>query len=305
MLRISLFLLLSLLVSCKSSQKNKDIKLVLNSVQVQQLEIASSLMEKRQYQKASEIYKELSQTLKDKSSKRLMSFNEAVAHKEAGQCPKALKPLRKLLDRHLKNKEFKARILMEIAQVYECLSQFDLAFMSLKSAEKIRDHLPLDLRAMVFPARMGSAQAREGNLEKADIYKEQALKVSLQLGSSFASEKAYREFLARVFFIMGRSFDKKEKLKAEEFLRAFPYYQIFLLQSLFLKDKTYYPLALEELKKVLEFTLLALDQTKDKELKTYIKSSMETATKFIKKENQTKLLSLYKKRSQKILKKTN
>ena len=279
-------------------------KLALNSLQIQQLEIASALMEKRDFKGAAEVYKELSQTLKDKDSKQLMSFNEAVAYKEAGDCDKALKPLRKILDRSLRYKEFKARILMEISQVYECLSHFDLAIMSLKSAEKIRDHLPLDLRAMVFPARMGSSLARQGDFKKAEIYKEQAVKVSLQLGSSFASEKAYRQFLARVFFIMGRSFDKKETLKSKEFLRAFPYYQIFLLQSLFLRDKLYYSLSLQELKKILDLTHHALSHVKDQDLRASLKESMETAIQFIEKERQPKLLQFYKKQSEKVLEKS-
>ena len=43
--------------------------------------------------------------------------------------------------------------------------------------------------------------------------------------------------MSRTFYLMGRSYIKKEHLNAEAFFNSFSYHQLYLLQSLLLKDE--------------------------------------------------------------------
>lgn len=260
-------------------------------------------MKNKDFLNAGGIYDELAGSLNDSSSKILMLFNAGVAYKEAGQCEKALSRLRRLLDRSLKDPLFKARGLMEISYVYECLGNTDSAFISLKDAQKFRSSLPWTLNQIVYPARLASAYAQLGQISKAEYYKSLALTRILQSKNSFSSEKELNEQVSRMFYLMGRSYIKKEYLQPDAFFRAFPYYQLFLLQSLFLKHQTWSNLSRQELDLLFDKLLHALLNVKNRgKYKKIISQAIEEGQLLIRKEKSKKWGNFYQKKSRPILK---
>ena len=119
-----------------------------------------------------------------------MLFNAGVAYKEAGQCKKALIRYRQLLDRSLKQLPFKARGLMEISYVYECLGEIELAFLSLKDAEQVRSSLPWILNQIVYPARLAIAHAKLAQMTEAERYKSLSLTRVLQSKTAFLQKRS-------------------------------------------------------------------------------------------------------------------
>lgn len=267
-----------------------------------QMDQALLLMKNKDFENAAKIYDELAGSLTDPSSKILMLFNAGTAYKESGQCKKALTRLRTLLDHSLKYPMFKSRGLIEISYVYECLGNTDLAFISLKDAQKFRSSLPWDLNHVVYPARLTVTYARLGQISKAEHYKSLALTRILQAKSSFSSEKELNERVSRMFYLMGRSYVKKEHIHPESFFRAFPYYQIFLLQSLFLKDKTWSNLSRQNLNILLDQLFYTLSNLKDiQKYKKSITQSIEEGRILIKKEHSKEWNFFYHKKSKPIL----
>ena len=259
-------------------------------------------MQNKDFLNSAKIYDGLSQSLKNSKSRSLMLFNAGSAYKEAGLCRKALLRYRKLLDRSLKDHSFKARALMEISYIYECLGDAELAFLSLKDAKKSRSFLPWSLNHIVYPARLAIAQARRGQISQAEHYKSLSLANILRGRTAFSSEKELNEQIARMFYLMGRAYIQKKHLKPEVFFKAFPYHQLFLLQSLFLKEKVWSKLAEEELNLLFDKLLFAVKNSKDKQkYKKLLTKSIEDAQTLIKREKSKKLNNFYSKRTQPIL----
>lgn len=290
------------LICCISPSKRAG-KISLSQEQIHQMDQAFLFMKNKDFLKGAQIYDSLAHNLKDNSSKALMLFNSGVAYKSAGQCRKALARLRKLLDVSLKKSSFKARGLLEISYTYECLGDRDLAFFSLKDIEKIHSFLPWGLRKTVYPARLAIAHARLGQLSQAEHYKSLSLAEILQSRGLFSSENELNEQLSRLFYLMGRSYVRKEHILPEAFLQSFPYHQLFLLQSLFLKNKTWSDLSKKELDSLFNKLDYALSKVKNKEKhKKSLIQSIDSARQLIKRENFKQWENFYSKRSKSILK---
>ncbi len=295
-----LFAFCLFIASCSSTNKTGA---SLSQNQIDQMDQALLLMQDREFLKGAVIYDKLYQSLNDESSKVLMLFNAGVAYKEAGQCEKALLRYRKLLDLSLKQKSFKARGLMEISYVYECLGKAELAFLSLKDAEKLLSSLPWVLSQIVYPARLAIAHARLGQVPKAEHYRSLSLTRVLQSKKAFSSEKELNERVSRMFYLMGKSYVKKEHIKSSAFLKAFSYYQLYLLQSLFLKDKTWSKLAEQELNHLFEKLLFTLSNSKDRlQHKKLITQAIEEANALIAEEKSRSWRRFYAKKSASVLK---
>jgi len=295
------FCLCFLITHCRSfTKKAKTVSF--SEDQINQMDQALVFMQNQEFLNGAKTYDELSQALKDSSSQSLMLFNAGVAYKEAGQCDKALLRLRKLLDRSLKDPSFKARGLMEISYIYECLGDEELVFLSLKDAGQVRVSLPWILNQVVYPARLAMAYARLGQISKAEHYKSLSLTKILQSKTAFSSEQELSEQVSRMFYLMGRSYVKKEHIQPEAFFKAFPYHQLFLLQSLFFKHKTWSDLSQKELENLFDKLLFAVRGFKDKhKYKKLLEQAMQNALVLIRKEKSKKWESFYSKKSDKVL----
>ena len=295
-----LFLSFSLF-SCFSPAKKT---VSFSSLQREKINHALKLAKNRDFLPAGRLYDELALSLKDPSSRIFMLFNAGSAYKEAGQCKKALSRYRKLLDLSLKKPDFKARGLFEISSAYECLGDSELALISLKDVKSIQGSLPWELRQMALPARLAIAYARLKEMSPAKNQHSMALTKSLQAGKMFSSEKALNEKMSRMFYIMGRSYDPKSLLNKTDsaggFLRAFPYYQTYLLQSLLLENKDWSPLAKKELESLFDKLAFALSSIRKKDIAQYkqdLVQAINSAQALIKKEKSKRWQKFYFKKS--------
>ena len=287
--------------ACASGKKalTKD---PLNPDEMLKMDQAFTFMQNKEYIKAAQIYDQLAGVLKKPSTKILMFFNAGVAYKEAGSCEKSLIRFRQLLDRSLKSLVFKARGLIEISYVYECLAQYDKAYLSLKAAQKVSSYLPKDVFFMVYPARLAIAYARRGKLDQATSYQSLALENVLKFKNQLSSQKELKKRMSRIFYIMGRSYEQKKVIQPEEFFKAFAYHQLFTLQSLFLKDKVFSPIAKKELALLLNKLEFALSKVEDPQKYKNLISAINSAQQLIDRENNKPWSEFYSQKTQNLLK---
>ena len=101
---------------------------------------------------------------------------------------------------------------------------------------------------------------------------------------------------------MGRSYVQKKYIQPETFFNVFSYHQIYLLQSLLLKDKLWSHLSKKELQTLFDKLLFALSQTKNKgKYKKSLLKSLNTAKILIQKEQSIKLKNFYLQISQPVI----
>ena len=294
------FLYLSL-TGCVSSPKKLP-QPELSQEQINQMEKALSFMKKKEFRRAGRLYEQLSISLKDSSAKILMLFNAGVSYKEAGECKEALLRQKSVLDHSLKIPEFKSRSLLELSYIYECLGDSEMALLILKDLKKFRKNLPWDSHHILYPARLSLAFARLGDDPQTDKYASISLNKVLEYKKSFSSEKDMQEKVSRIFYLMGRSYYKKEHLKDFAFEPAFFYHQLFLLQSLFLKDKTWSKLAEQELNKLFDKLFFLVSQRKEKhKYKKRLKEALKTGSLLVEMEKSKKWSAFYNKKSRSIL----
>ncbi len=288
-------------VSCASFTK-KDQAPPLSEEQISQMNQALLFLQNKGFLKGAKIYDQLAISVRAESAKSLMLFNAGVAYKEAGYCEKALIRGRALLDRSLKDPSFKARSLMEISYIYECLGNTELAFLSLKDADKFRSSLPWALNQIIYPARLAIAYAWLGKISQAERYKSLALTKVLQSKKAFSSEKELRQRVSRMFYLMGRSYMAKKNLQPEAFFQAFSYHQLFLLQSLFLKDETWSSLSKKELDLLFDKLFAAIAGDKQKKHKKLLVQALRDAQALIQREKSKEWEIFYSKKSKTALK---
>ena len=270
-----------------------------------QMEKALSLMKNKEFIKAGKLYDELSVSLKDSSSKILMLFNAGVSYKEAGKCNKAILRQRSVLDHSLKIPELKARSLLELSYIYECLGNNEMTLLILKDLKKFREALPLDWNQILYPARLALAFARMDDKKSADEYNSLSLKKVLDYRKIFSKDTQLTDYISRIFYLMGRSYVKKENIKADSFLSAFFYHQLFLLQSLFLKDKIWSKMAENELNLLfdkLSFSLTQLPKKEKEKYKKIITKALKAGKALAEKEKSTKWINFYNKKYKTVLK---
>ena len=283
---------------------NKQIqKPKLSQEQIEQMEQALSLMKNKEFIKAGSLYDQLSVSLKDSSAKILMLFNAGVSYKEAGACEEALLRQKSVLDHSLKIPDFKSRSLLELSYNYECLGKSEMTLLTLKDLEKFRKALPWDWNHILYPARLSLTFARWGDKAQADKYKSISLEKILKYKKTFSTEKKIQEKISQIFYLMGRSYVKTEHLKAPAFLQAFFYHQLFLLQAVFLQDKTWSKMAETELKSLFEKLNFAVSQLKEKDkYRKSLQEALKTGKILVEKEKSKKWIAFYDKKSRLILK---
>ena len=266
------------------------------------MEQALSLLKEKDFLKAGVTYDRLALSLKDNSAKILMLFNAGISYKSAGECEKALLRQRSALDLSLKIPNFRARTLLELSYIYECLGKTELALLSLKDLEKNRSALPWSWNYILYPARMSIAFAQIGDTKQADKYKSISLKKILEYKQTFTKEEEMKASISQIFYLMGRSYVQTKHIKASAFGPSFFYHQLFLLQALFLKDKTWSKLAEKELNSLFDKLFFTLSQAKDKKpYKETIQTALKTGKTLIEKEKSKKWIAFYNKKSNLIL----
>ena len=290
------------LTACLSSSQ-KTYKMTISQKQVKKMDQAFALLKSRDFLNAGRIYDELAFSLTHPPSRVLMLFNAGVAYKSAGQCQKALLRFRKLLDQSLKNPSFKSRALLEISYTYQCLGKIESAFLSLTDLAKVRLSLPWELHQVVYPARLAIAYAQLGKRSQAEQSKSLVLARIIQSKTAFSSEKELNERMSRMFYLMGKSYMQKDHIQAVAFFKSFSYHQLFLLQSLFLDDKTWSRLSQEELTLLFDKLVFSLSHFKDKDkYKEFLLKSMEEGRALVQNEKSEKWKRFYAKISQPVLK---
>ena len=297
---LTLILCFFLTGACQLAKK-KPFKPDLNPLQTANMNKALELVKAGEFLKAASLYDELARELKNKPSEIVFLFNSGSSYREGGNCASSIQRYQRLLDRSLNEALFKTRGLLEISYSYECLGNMKAAYLSLADINSLRNHLPKEIRIAVYPARLSIAHAHFQQFNKADGYQSLALNGILQLKMQYSSEESLKKELSRVFYNMGRIYTKKEHLKPKAFLSAFPYHQLYLLQSLFLQDDFWSPKAKETLSHTFEMLQLSL---KEKQMKTqfkdYILLSLKEGELLVKKENKPELKSFYSKLFKKI-----
>lgn len=223
-------------VSCSSLNK-KVITSDLSPSQFKDFEQAIIYIKEKNFLKAAEIYDNLSRQVKGESMEAVLLFNAGSTYMKLGDCERAIARYRRAIERSLKQPQLKTRGLMEISYSYECSGDLKASYLSLRDAGDLRIQLPLEIRRMVYPARLSIAYAWRGQKPKAENYKSFALTGVLQNKMHYSSSKELESNLSRVFYLMGKSYTSTENLKDRSFVRSFSYHQFYLLQSIFLNNK--------------------------------------------------------------------
>ena len=266
------------------------------------MEQALSLLKEKDFSKAGAIYDRLALSLKESSTKTLMLFNAGISYKEAGECEKALLRQRSALDLSLKIPDFRSRSLLELSYIYECLGKVELALLSLKDLQKNRSALPWSWNHILYPARMAIAFARLGDIKQADKYKSVSFKKILEYKQTFTKTEEMKERLSQIFYLMGRSYAQTKNINPPAFLQSFFYHQLFLLQALFLQDKTWSNLTEKELNALFDKLFFVLSQLKKKEpYKENIQTALKAGKILVEQEKSKKWTVFYNKKSNLIL----
>ena len=288
------------LAACSSTKKNLSAA-DLTTEQIKHMDQAQEYIKQRKFKKAGAIYDALAKNLRGKPLEVMMLFNGGGSYREGGDCETAVARYRRLLDQALKYTRFKARGLMEISFAYECLGQTRLSFLSLKDVAAFREYLPLDFQRAVYPARLGIVYAAMEKPQQSARYQSLALNGILQLKRQYSSEKDLSQNLSRLFYLMGRSYALKSRLDPAFFILSFPHHQLYLLQSIFLKDKTWsarsekeLSLAFEKLEKALHSSSLR------KKYKNYVLTALRKGEILSQNETDSFLTVSYKAKAKKI-----
>lgn len=276
---------------------------VLTPSLVLQKDQAASLIKDKQFLQAAKIYKKLSQQIPKNSLKQAMLLNSGVAYQLAGHCKQALNSYKKLLASSLKIPFFRAKAHIETSFAYECLGDSKNSFVYLKRLESFLSVLSKMFYQIIYPARLTLVKAKLGQMYQAESFKNLSLERVIKFQKSIYLEKDLNERVSQVFYLMGRSYVKKSLLNPDSFLKSFFYHQLYLLQSLFLKDKTWSPRAKKELHELFDKLIFALSKKSYRlKYKKLIIQNIADGKLLIKKENSKKLKTFYFKKSQTILK---
>lgn len=296
-----IFSLIVFFLSACSSTKKPFTAADLTAEQIKSMDQAQEYVQERKFKKAGEIYDVLAESLRGKTLEVMMLFNGGSSYREGGDCKTAVARYRRLLDQALRYTRFKARGLLEISFAYECLGQTRLSFLSLKDVAAFRNYLPLDFQRTVYPARLGIVYAAMEKLQQGTRYQSQALNGILQLKRQYSSEKELSQNLSRLFYFMGRSYVLKSSLDPPSFILSFPHHQLYLLQSIFLKDKTWSVRSEKELFLVFEKLEKALNSPDlRKKYKNYVLKALKNGEILSQNETDSFLIVSYKARAKKI-----
>ena len=288
------FLLISLLLYLTSCQSTALKEFQLSPQQSKDFEQAFHYVQNKEFKKAVKIYDKLIVNLSDETAGSLMLFNAGSAYRELGDCNTSVRRYRQLLEKSFNQMRFKSRGLLEISYSYECLGKTKLSFVSLKDLNLIRKNLSLPFNLSIYPARLGIAYARSGKPLRAEQYKSLALNGILQLKTRYSSEEKLNTEVSSFFYMMGRSYVQKKHLEPKAFLRAFPYYHLYLWQVLFIEDKEWTLLAQKELISVYDKLKQSLKDQKGSQVsKANVNQSFKDIELLLKKEKKLHLKKFF------------
>ena len=298
----SLLIVTGIFVLSCASRPASIKKSQLSPQQIQQLEMGKQFMINENFSKAAQIYDSLSLALKNSSAQVLALYNAGVAHRSDGKCRESLDRFRSLLQKSFKKfTNFKAHALLEISFSYECLGQQDLSLSSLKDLEKFLLELPVATREILYPARLALAWAKNSDSEQAQAYQSLSLNKIIDYQKSFSNKEKLNKDLSRLFYLMGKSFETKEALKAESFIPSFFYHQLFLLQAWFLDHKPWSQTAQTELTQLFDKLSYTLSQSPNpQEYKKTVEKALKAGSVMIQNEKKPSWRAFYNKQSQKI-----
>lgn len=294
---LNLFSMLFFLIHCQLSEK-QPMASDLSPLQKNVMDKALEFVRSGEFLKAASLYDNLAQELRGKPAEIVFLFNGGSSYRGGGDCESSVKRYQRLLDKSFDKSLFKARGLLEISYSYECLGDIKAAFLSLSDISSFRNHLPKEIQIAVYPARLSLAYARFQQFDKANGYQALALNGILQLKMGHFSEESIKKDLSRVFYNMGQIYLKETHLKTKAFLSAFPYHQLYLLQSVFLQDDFWSQKSKKELSRVFEILQLALKKKRpETQFKKYIRLSLKEGQLLVEKEKTPDLKSFYLKLS--------
>ena len=283
------------LASCRLSEKQPFAESDLTPLQKQKTERALQLVQSSEFLKAASLYDGLALELKGETPEILFLFNAGGSYRKAGDCARSALRYQSLLDRALNYPLFKARGLLEVSYSYECLGKLKAGRMALLDIKSLDRHLPPEIRLTVYPARTSLAFARFQQFDQADFFRALALNGAMQLRLDYSDEKSLKEGLSRLFFSMGRVYDQKENLDPKAFISAFPYHQLYLLQSVFLNGGLWSSKSQTEIKKAFKLLRLSLKSPPSSRLKDYVRLSLKEGKLLTEREKKPSLILFYSK----------
>ena len=288
-------------VSCRLSEKQPFAESYLTPLQKRKTGRALQLVQTSEFLKAAALYDELALELKGKTPEILFLFNAGGSYRKAGDCARSALRYQSLLDRALNHPLFKIRGLLEISYSYECLGKLKAGRMALLDITRSARHLPPEIRLSVYPARMSLAFARFQQFDRADSFRTIALNGAMKLRLDYSDEKSLKEGLSRLFFSMGRIYDQKESLETKAFISVFPYHQLYLLQSVFLKGEGWSSKSQREMEKAFKFLRRSLKTTAlSAQMKEYVSLSLKEGKLLTEREKDPSLILFYSKLAQEI-----
>ena len=301
-IRLTLLIIsLGSLMACQSKQK-KATPSPSDRLQSQKIEQAFQWMGSEHFSKAAQIYDSLAMSSKDPDIRILALYNAGLAYKSIRICDTSLSRFRSVLaDSFKKKQDYQAISLLEISLVYECLGQEDSSLSSLKDLEKKLNFLD-NSQQIIYLARLSLAWSKQGNFTKAKEFQSLALAQTLKFEKGLKKSDS-KEKLSRLFYLMGKSYVKKEHLVADAFINSFFYHQVFLLQSLFIQHEKWSVQAHKNLDQLFKKLILALNKTENKKkYKKSVEESLALGSSLIKNENKKSWINYYKVKSQKVQK---
>ena len=187
------------------------------------------------YNEAQAVFEKLALKYKGFDIENAALFNLASAYKELKKCEKAEAVYKKLL----KNKapaNLIPRIYLDMSYTYECLGRAEETLLALKQGLQYDKHLPPETKLIEYPARLSLAYFRMNESKIGQELQKNVYKNLEVLKKSFQIQTAGDKNFSKYFYIMGNSHITSRFIKLDSFLRAFPYYQVYLSQALLLSQ---------------------------------------------------------------------
>ena len=247
-------------------------------------------MQDSKFKEAVNIFDELLKTPKSSHLQTLIFFNKGSAYREMGDCKESLKHYNKILNLY-PNPDMRTRTFLELSATYECLAEYKKSFFALKKLEEPKAKLTIGIKEILQPARLSLLYAKMNQKIQSKILHKVVLANVLSLRGRLQSESDVSE-LSKLFYLMGRSYTKPTEIN-QAFLRSFSLHQAYLLQSAFLKDRRWSPLAQKHLKELVD---LAVKKPESKQAKTELRKSLKIGLYLIRREKFKELISFYKDR---------
>ena len=263
-----IFTVLSVLcfVSCKTTTN------AISDLSAQhQMEFKTALehLEGERYSLAISQFESLAEKIKKGDVHWSAMYNVGSAYEKLNRCKKAEKIFSELAKNNNGNKVFEAQALLRLSYVNDCLGQPQRALIILKDAESRQKYLTETAKYVEIPARFSILYAQLDNKTQAMQFQNIALSGIQTLKAPIKDEKLVNQTVAKLFYIMGQVKSHGPLIQIHQYLSAFPYYQMYLVQSYLLADPRWSPLAKKELASLYQKLWLTYQKLSKKQKQTY------------------------------------